>query len=299
MTKQRLPRKLTNIPAPLLPGLYSVQAVSNVDGRPDVTAYRATVEAALMWKDTQATSGRFERFLLRHAADAWDVYSADGTLESLCDDVVGRRPGEKPVAVYVDRDLLDAEAAGCLGVGVTRVAMCEGHSASPAADHSNFGVTLHSMIRDAPPSDLAHIFVVESHTWSCRVSGIYADITKLSPASQDMFLDTFKAVASSQPIDAADHREILVNRLASLRGAYLSDVCAAVGERKGLDEEDIIGVRMNVGARGIEFRRSLARELIRLSGVCPTPSGGGAPEYLDSEKLVEVGDAVIAAAFGI
>lgn len=295
MPKQRSPRKLTNTPAPLLPGLYSLQSVSSVEGLPDVTTYRATVEEILQWKDTAARTGKFDRFLMRHAADAWDVYAADGKLESLCDSVVDRKVGERPCHVDVDRDILDIEAHAALGSRFHCVTACEGHAGSPAADHSNFGVIVRTMLRDGSPEDLHHLFVVESHTWECRVSGVYADVAALSRKAQDTFLDYYPSLSRSLPIDSADHRKLLINRMAALRTNYLSDVCVDVGAHSGLDEEELLSMRLSVGARGDEFRRKLAAELLRISGTCPTPASKGAVEKFDTAKLCGAGPAVVAA----
>ncbi len=296
MTKQRSPRKFTNIPAPLLPGLYSLQAVAANDGLPDVTVYRPTVEGAVAWKDSMAARGGFSKFLLRHADDAWDVYNAEGKLECLCNDVVDRRPGDQPSAIAVDLDILDAEAA-CVVGRASRVIHAEAHAAASAADHSNYGFVLRSMIRDADPLDLPHWYIVESHSWRCRVAGLYADVGALRPAAQDAFLDVYTTLRRHIPLDVEDHRKLFVNRLASLRVDYLSDVCAKAGAISGLDDDEILSLRLNVGARGVEFRRVLANELLRLTGGDPVSPASGLAEELNTTKLAKVSDAVVAAAF--
>lgn len=297
MTKKRSSRKLTNTPAPLLPGLYSVQAVASTEGLPDVTIYRATVEEALQWKDATAKKGQFERFLLRHAVDAWDVYDATGELESLCDDVVDRRPGEQLTNFDVDSDLLHAEAVAAIRPGIVPIIHVEAHVAASSADHSNYGFVLKAMIRDADPRDLHHMFVVESHSWDCRVAGIYADVVNLSPAGQDLYLDMLMALKRRVPLDIADYSQLFVNRLAALRAGYLSDVCAAAGKLSGLDADEILSIRMNVGARGVEFRRGLAGELLKLTGGKPVAPKHGLAEELDTSSLARISDAVVAAAF--
>ena len=297
MTKKRSSRKLTNTPAPLLPGLYSVQAVASVEGLPDVTIYRASIGEALKWKDATAKKGCFSRFLLRHAADAWDVYDACGTLESLCDNVVGRRQGEQLEVTKVDVDLLHAEASAAAAMGVAPIIHVEAHAAASSADHSNYGFVLKAMIRDADPRDLHHMYVVESHSWSCRVAGVYADVGALSSAGQDLYLDMFSALKRRIPMDIEDYSQLFVNRLASLRVSYLSDVCATAGELSGLDADEILSIRLNVGARGVEFRRGLAGELLKLTGGKPVVSKQGVAEELDTSTLARISDAVVAAAF--
>lgn len=274
-----------------------MQAVSDREGLPDVTVYRRNVGEVVDWKDAIAAKGLFSRFLLRHAVDAWDVYDASGKLESLCDNVVGQRVGELPTVVFVDRDILAAEAARALGAGVSCLTACAGHAGAPAADHSNFGTMLRMLITDGDDADLRHLSVVESHTWRCRVGGVFANVSALSPTAQNMFLDSFGSITNSKPLDAGDHRRMLVNRLASLRVDHLCDVCAEVGAAGGLDEEDILSIRLNVSTSGVEFRRGLAEELIRLTGKCPTSPRWGVAESLDANKLLGKRAEVMAAAF--
>lgn len=297
MAKQRLSKKITNTPAPWLPGLYSAQAVASAEGLPDVTIYRATVEEALQWKDAAAKKCQFERFLLRHAVDAWDVYDAAGDLESLCDDVVGRRPGEQLTNCVVVSDLLHAEAMAAIRPGIVPIIHVEAHAAASSVDHSNYGFVLKAMVRDADPRDLHHMFVVESHSWDCRVAGIYADVVNLSPVGQDLYLDMLTALKRRVPLDIADYSQLFVNRLAALRAGYLSDVCAAAGKLSGLDADEILSIRMNVGARGAQWRRALAKELLKLTGGKPVAPKQGLAEELDTSSLERISDAVVAAAF--
>jgi hypothetical protein len=153
------------------------------------------------------------------------------------------------------------------------------------------------MVRDASPKDLHHLYVVESHSWKCRVSGIYADVAKLSPDAQNKFLDMHRALSRHLPLDIEDYSRLFVNRLAALRVGYLSDVCAAAGTLSGLDADEILSIRMNVGARGVEFRRGLAGELLRLTGGKPVAPKQGVAEELDTSALQQISADVVAAAF--
>jgi hypothetical protein len=141
------------------------------------------------------------------------------------------------------------------------------------------------------------MYVVESHTWACRVAGVYADVVNLSQLGQNLYLDVFTALKRRAPLDMADYSQLFINRLAALRVDYLSDVCAAAGKLSGLDADEILSIRLNVGARGVEFRRGLAGELLKLTGGKPVTPKHGLAEELDTSRLASISDAVVAAAF--
>jgi predicted nucleic acid-binding protein len=293
MTKKRLPRDITNTPAPWLPGLYSMQAVGK-RGLPDVTVYRQNVEDVLAWKVKESARGVFSKFLLRHAADAWDVYEEDGKLECLCSDVVGRKIPESQVGTLANCELLEAEAVSVVGSHAARIVHAESHAYASVVDHSNYGWVLRNMIRDASEKDLRHIYVVESHTYDRRVAGVYADVTGLSAKAQNQFLDAYHALTTRTPLDKEDYVRLFMGRTAALRVDYLSDVCARAGEISGLDEEEILSIRLSVGCRGEEFRRELVSKLLNLTGSRISTSVAGAAEKLDEEALKDVASEVVA-----
>lgn len=284
MTKKRLPKDITNTPAPWLPGLYSMQAVGN-QGLPDVTVYRQNVEDALAWKDRQVGRAIFCKFLLRHAADAWDVYESDGKLECLCSDVVGRKMPDSQMGTLASCELLETEAASVVGGHITRIVHAEAHASASVVNHSNYGWVLRNMIRDAAEKDLQHMYVVESHVYGRRVAGVYADVPNLSATAQDQFLDAYRALITRTPLDKEDYVKLFIGRTAALRVDYLSDVCARAGEISGLDKEEILSIRLSVGCRGVEFRHKLIGKLLNLTGARIFASIDGAAEKLDEEAL--------------
>jgi hypothetical protein len=271
-----------------------MQAVGN-PGLPDVTVYRMVLRDIVEWKNAAATRGVFCRFLLRHAPDAWDVYNAAGKLEHLCSDVVGRRMPDQQTGALADTALLKSEAAIAVGGGATCVAQAEAHACASVADHSNYGHVLRSMIRDASEEDLPHMYVVESKSCQHRVSGVYADVAKLSRRAQDQFLDSYQSLRAREPIDTEDYARLFVGRTAALRVDYLSDICADAGKIGGLDEEEILSIRLSVGCRGVEFRRDLLDKLLHLTGGRTTVSVDGAVEKLDEDALRRVSANVVIA----
>jgi hypothetical protein len=151
------------------------------------------------------------------------------------------------------------------------------------------------MIRDASEEDLSHMYVVESKSYQHRVSGVYADVVKLSRGAQDQFLDSYKSLLTRAPLDTDDYVKLFVGRTAALRVDYLSDICASAGKVGGLDEEEIMSIRLSVGCRGVEFRRDLLDKLLLLTGGQTSVSVGGAAEKLDEDALNRVSaDVVIA-----
>jgi hypothetical protein len=294
MTKKRLPRDITNTPAPWLPGLYSMQAVGN-QGLPDVTIYRQNVEEALAWKDKEVGRNIFCKFLLRHAADAWDVYGDDGKLECLCSDVVGRKMSDLQVGALATSGLLETEAVSAVGSRVARVVHAESHASASVVDHSNYGWVLRNMIRDAAEKDLRHTYVVESHAYDHRVAGVYTDVANLSAKAQDQFLDSYRALATRTPLDQEDYLKLFMGRTAALRVNYLSDVCARAGKTSGLDEEEILSMRLSVGCRGVEFRRELVSKLLTLTEARISVSVDGAAEEIDEATLHYVAEEVVKA----
>jgi hypothetical protein len=155
------------------------------------------------------------------------------------------------------------------------------------------------MIRDASEKDLQHMYVVESHAYDRRVAGVYADVASLSTAAQDQFLDSYRSLATRAPLDKEDYVKLFTGRTAALRADYLSDVCARAGEMRGMDEEEILSIRLSVGVRGVEFRRELVDKLLHLTGGRISASVGGAAEELDEVALNGVTAEVMDALFAV
>lgn len=244
MTKQRSQQKITNKPAPYVPGLYSVQAVSLTKGLPDVTIYRESASEALSWKTESAKRGLFDKFMLRHSIDAWDVYDSDGKLEHLCNSVAYPEEPDKSATVNVEISKLEEEAMKAIGKKHTLVVSAESHSGSSAASHANFLTMTAKMIHDADHEDLRHVHVVSSSSWPCRVSALFLDVTEASSGMQDAFLDRYKKLSAGQALDVELHKKVIASRMAVLKASQLADIYRDASITAGATEDDALSVKM-------------------------------------------------------
>jgi hypothetical protein len=281
MSKKRTHQKLTNIPAPFMQGLYSVQAVSIHPDLGDVTIYRETAAEAVAWKTKQAATGQFSRFFLRHAINAWDVYTGDGKLEHLCDDINAGDDREITDACSVDRAEFVARARKQIGERFTCAVALEAHRDACAADHSNFVVLSQLLLLNGAAADKQHMCVVESRDWQCRVIGLFIDVEKLSTAAIDKFLDRYPYLVKSWPLSGSHHLNVLATRLSTIRQDYLADV---VGQLMH-NESTAIAAKFNVLAASDAQRKQLADKLVQtLAGAIEIEKVGG-PELFDEEQV--------------
>lgn len=68
----------TSRPCPHVEGVYSLNAVSNTDCRPDLTFFREDLNDLLDVKHSLVKERRFSMFILRHSKTRYSVYDASG-----------------------------------------------------------------------------------------------------------------------------------------------------------------------------------------------------------------------------
>lgn len=271
----------------MLPGLYSMQAVPSDPEGPEVTVYRHDVREALAWKGSMAKRGGFDKFLLRHAVDAWEVYGADGSLECKCDTVTGESEAEPRKTIPIDRELVEIEAGAVLGPGLTCVSCVEGHAGASAAEHSNFCSISRKLLMEATPADMKHVFLVESKAWPCRVMSLMVAMDRVSQEFQDKFLDRHRWWSRGWPLDNSHHQALLATRLADVRRDYLGQVFVdAMLDSGTVDTADAaLSVKVSVALATPDVRRTMACRLIPLLYTQMVYSGRGAAEVFSSDSL--------------
>ena len=238
-----LHKELTDRPAPLLPGLYSMQAVSEDPTQPDVTVYRLSAKEADEWKTSMAMYGCYKWFLLRSDTDKWDIFDKHGKFVDKRRDVVEDHVKEVNTHVEVDRDEFLREAREALGDDEWSLVSCiEGHAGASAADHSNYVVVCRRMIIDAKPGDIHNMCIIDSKQWDCRVSGVFARVGRLSNFMQDTFLDRVTWIEKSWPLLQKHHRDTLADRLVNARGSYVRDLLQDCGYAAGMSRELILSM---------------------------------------------------------
>ena len=288
MTKVKEQKKFTNRPAPMLPGLYSVQAIPSDMRCPDVTIYRRDASDAVAWKSLMVKrEGGYSRFLLRHAVDAWEVYGADGLLECKCDNVTGTAEDELRKVVAVDREEVELEAGAVLGPGLTCISCVEGHAGASSAEHSNFCVLNRKMLVEATTEDLKHVFLVESRAWPCRVMSLMVAMDRVSTEFQNKFLDRHYWWSRGWPLDNSHHQTILASRLADVRRDYLGSVFVDALVESGTvgTSEAALSAKVGIALVPPDVRRTLAHKLIELSYKHLQYHGRGAEEKFDEVEL--------------
>lgn len=241
-TQPTLPKSLqwAPRPAPFIPGLFSMQHTHCDAHKPFVAVYRQTAKDAEQWM-------REERhypdstFFLRNAEQDVDLYDYRGK-------IVKKFPAPAFAAVAESEDYLLTDKTWMLqeartATGNPQLALlvsAEDHAGASAADHSNFVIVCRRMIIEAKTPDLQHVYIVESQRWPCRVTGIYADISALSPALQDVYLERFRWLSNSWPLNPRHHIHMLADRLVRVRSRYVTNLLLDCGHAANMSHEMIL-----------------------------------------------------------
>ena len=227
-------------PAPFLNGHHSLQAVSNQDLVPDVTIYRNEVEEVEQYMRKLVRRSIYDHFFLRHAEHRATRYDSQGRLSEQV-----TQPSFIPAIaseeiLQTSREAMVQEARTAIrSQNASLIVSAEGHSGASAADHSNFVVICRRMIMEANNADLAQVFVVDHKIWPCRVVGIYADISALSENMQNAFLERYKWLSHSWPLNIRHHAETLAGRLVNARSSYVTNLLCHCGRADGMSDEMI------------------------------------------------------------
>lgn len=223
---------------PFIPNLWNVLAVGSDPTSPLVTICRGQRTTAADWIANAVKQKRFEFYQLRFDEDDWEFFDGLGKQTGPFSCLSESRATESTTVVPVDRAAFLREARDLVeDEGLTLIACAEGHAGASAADHSNFEVVCRRMLAEASPADLEQVYLLDSRRWPCRVTGVFANVAKLSPTMQDVFLDRVKWIQNSWPMIHRDFRAILADRLAKLRYDYVSNLLQDCARSAGMPEE--------------------------------------------------------------
>jgi len=228
-------------PAPFLNGLHSLQAVSNQGLVPDVTIYRNEVEELEKCLRKLARQGVHDHFFLRHSEHRATRYDDKGRLsEQLTQSAYIPTIASEEV-LQTSRKAMIEDARTIIGdQSVSLIVCAEDHSGASAADLSNFVIICRRMIMEADNADLARFFVVDHKIWPCRITGIYADIGALTETMQNTFLERYKWLSQSWPLNIRHHAETLAERFVNVRSSYVTNLLCECGRADGMSDEMIL-----------------------------------------------------------
>lgn len=284
----------TDRPAPLVPGLCSLQAVADRAGKPDITVYRKDPRSAERWMRVLAGRGGFTCFLMRVSPDRWDVYGGDGKLILKGSAVTGSQVPECSHVVPVDRARLRQEVRETLFNPQLHLIVCsEAHAGASAADHSNFAIITYRMILEARPEDLEHVFLVDSRLFPCQTTAILADVPRLSPEMQDIYLDRYKWLENGWPLTPSHHLEMLAQRLGKFRWGFVMQLMMDCGKAAGMSPDQISDVQSRWTLASLEAKIRFAQHLVQRlrEGLLFGPRAG---EVFDDEIISSHGTEVMA-----
>jgi hypothetical protein len=262
--KKSSPLQWAPRPAPYLPGLHSAQATHNDDHTPFVSVYRQSSEAAEKWIRTNPLVATHTSFFLRSQEHSVRLYEQHGKIVKNLTAPSFEALYDLEESIRTDRDAMLHEAREILNNQRLILIVCaEGHAGASAADHSNFVIACRRMIIEASTTDLEHIFVVESRRWPCRVTGIYADITALSPAMQDIYLERYKWLSNSWPLNTQHFLSMLADRLVRSRSSYVTDLLHDCGLAARMSPEMILTLQSvwMLASTGAKYR--FAQHLVK------------------------------------
>jgi hypothetical protein len=257
--------------------------VNSTESTLDVTAYRPSLIEAEKWKDVMIARGEFDCLLLRRAEDSWLVYDPGGKMLGESNDVTSQYVAEALETVAVDRALFEQETREfLLNDDLSLIACAEGHAGASAADHSNLSVMCRHMIVEAPEDDLRHVFLVESRRWPCRVAGLFADMSRMSGPTTDVFIDRVKWVKSSWPLVTHHHLTTLADRLAQVRPRYVRELLTACANAAKVspDVEAAMQTTWTLAGPGYRYRFALRAATVMQEGILYRPT---APETFSDE----------------
>jgi len=223
---------------PFILNLSSVQAFSANSSGPSMTIYRENPDTAKEWIAKSVRKKRFDAYLFRPGDSSWELSNVHGKIIDRSDCHPAFPCRESTAAVPVDRAAFLQEAYQLTCDNGLRLLACrECHANASAADHSNFNVVCLKMICEAGHADLDQIVLIDSRNWPCRVTGVFANVSKLSHDIQDIYLDRMKWLLKSWPLPSDDYFGLLAIRMAYYRQNFVCNLLRHCGRVAGMAEE--------------------------------------------------------------
>lgn len=237
----------TSRPAPLLPGYYSLQALSDDDVLPNLTQYHKHPEPALAWKSLMAKRRLFDSFLLCSSETRWDLYGRGGKSIG-AKTMVTPKSGvfmEQHAPVVVDVDEYVESVRSILGPSVCCVTHAEHHARASSVGHSNMVVIARQLVMEASDADAKHIYLADSVSSGCRVQGWFIDTQAVSSKLMDQYLDRHKWLSNGWPLANDHHAQVLSYRMATLRPMQIMEIILTVADMVALGEhKSLISLRL-------------------------------------------------------
>jgi hypothetical protein len=229
----------------MLPGFYSMQAMSNEPELPHITQYHRKPEPAVQWKNRLAKKRLFDAFALCSSEARWDLFNRVGKAAGTRNIITAKDGAvfsEICHPVRVDLAEYDAAVKSALGDTVCRITSAEHHQHASSVGHSNMVVVARHMIMDASDADLEHIYLADSIASGCRVQGWFMDVTKVSTKLMDKYLDRYKWLSKGWPLANDHHMQVLAYRMATLRPLQVFGILKTVNAVVSIGEHDGMAV---------------------------------------------------------
>jgi hypothetical protein len=278
----------TDRPAPLMPGFYSLQALSDDGVLPNITQYHKKPEPAVNWKNYMAKKRLHDAYVLCSSESRWDVFGKDGKL-------VGNRNTITPDSglymeshnpTSVDPVEYETSVKEVIGSSVTCVVFAEHHSHASSVGHSNMVAVARNLILDASEEDAKHIYLADSIASGCRVQGWFIDLQFASLTLTDKYLDRYKWLANGWPLANDHHLQVMAYRMATLRPLQLLDILIHASRHAYLGEHSSL-VAMRVQSTKPEKLIALANAILTGMESCVYIPKNRALEVIEDDDIAE------------
>jgi hypothetical protein len=276
----------TNRPAPLLPGYYSVQTLSEEDVLPNITQYHRKPEPAIAWKNVMAKKRLFDAYLLCSSESRWDVFGRSGKAAGTKTSVTPKTGVfmEQHAPIIVDHAEYVESVQAILGSSVCCVTHAEHHAHASSVGHSNMVVVARQLVMDASDEDARHIYLADSVASGCRVQGWFIDMQAASQKLIDKYLDRYKWLAHGWPLANDHHSQVLSYRMATLRPMQILEILLTAANVVDLGEhKSLVSMRMQRLQPEIMIMFA-ARLLEQLEPAIRMPAPN-VLEYIDEQEL--------------
>lgn len=277
----------TGRPAPSLPGLYMMQALSSDAGIPNVTQYHRTPEPAVEWMKHLAKKKLFDAYALYSLEDKYDIYTKNGKAVGTQFSITFKGLfSEGYFTEEVDYDAYVASAKEILGPEVTCITWAERRVYASSVGHSNMAVVERQMITGASDKDLEHIYYVDSIASGCRVEGWFTDLSKVSETLVNQYLDRYKLLSKGWPLDKADHLQKLAYHMITLRPEQILEILRFVNQRVKLGEI-MSRVSRRIWRGGLEKRIMFASKMFEGMEAAVVVGSPQEPESFDYDVVAQ------------
>jgi len=289
MQSDQLPKQIeTDRPAPLLPGLYSIQTLSEDGVLPQITQYHKKPEPAVQWKNVMAKQRLYDAYILCSSESRWDVYGRSGKLRGTRKTITPEKGTfmEQHNPIVVDRNEYVKSVQEILGEAVTCITFAEHHAYASSVGHSNMVATARHLIMDASEEDAKHLYLADSIASGCRVQGWFMDPTAVSVEFIDKYLDRYKWLSHGWPLANDHHLQVMAYRMATLRPAQIVDLLMDVAEMEWLGEaKSLMSLRLH--AAHPDKLAELAYRMLEGMEAAIVITGPQALEVIDEDHIAK------------